>query len=81
MHLILDEVFVAFGVLLIGVGVHVSANFARLIDDTSQGRLISAVSVGAVAWRLADYLTRRGRMVLPSLVQVVGFAFLICLAA
>jgi hypothetical protein len=62
-----NEVFVALGVALLGAGVWTLALLQGVGASGPQ-----ALAAG-VAWLLAEYLTRRRRMVLPSLLLAIGF--------
>ena len=62
-----NEVFVALGVVLFGFGLWAMAALL------APGLFAPALVVAAVCWMLAEYLTRRRRMVLPSLLLAFGF--------
>ena len=62
-----NEVFVALGVALLGLGVW------GVIGIAAAGVTVPAATAAAVAWLLAEYFTRRRRMVLPSLLLAAGF--------
>lgn len=62
-----NEVFVALGVGLLGAGVWTLALLQGI--GASAPQALAALA----AWLLAEYLTRRRRMVLPSLLLAVGF--------
>jgi hypothetical protein len=62
-----NEIFVAFGVTLLGLGVWGVALIA------SAGVTAPALILGVCSWLLAEYFTRLRRMALPSLLLALGF--------
>jgi hypothetical protein len=70
-----NEVFIAIGVVLLGLGLWGAA--ALLADGT----VTVAAIMAALSWGLAEYLTRRRRMVLPSLLLATAFAGAVALVA
>lgn len=73
-----NEVFVALGVLVLGIGMMIS--FSSLPDAGQSHGQSAALAFGytAVLWLLAEYVTRRKRLLAPSIVTA---AFIVWFAA
>jgi hypothetical protein len=70
-----NEIFVALGVGLLGLGLWAMAALL------APGVTAPGVAVALACWLLAEYFTRRRRMVLPSLMLALGFVAAIGAAA